>query len=176
MAVDDEWWDIVNSEGALTGETFRKGDAGWPSGSFHLIVAVCAQREDGAVLITQRAGTKKEFPFGWEFPGGSALAGESSRTAACRELWEETGLEVTPSALTSIGRFVEPSALLDFYVARVPSGSELTLQQSEVMASAWVTPDEVVRRLREGAIAEPWIGRMEALLPPTLSALSSTAH
>jgi len=167
---DDEWWDIVDAEGAPIGNTFLRGAKGWPSGRFHLIVAICVQRADGAVLMTQRAA-EKEYPFRWEFPGGSALAGESSRNAASRELQEESGLDVVPTALTLIGRFIETSALLDFYVARIPCGSEVTLQQSEVMAAEWVPPNEVVRRLTAGMMADPWIARLDSLWPSIKSTL-----
>ncbi|WP_334683290.1 NUDIX hydrolase [Arthrobacter sp. CAN_A212] len=135
------------------------------------MVAVCVQREDGAVLLTQRAADK-EFAFGWEFPGGSALAGESSRNAASRELREESGLDVLPSTLTLIDRFVETSAVLDFYVVRATSNAEVTLQQSEVMAAEWVPPAEVLRRLNAGAMADPWIARLDSLWPSTTLALS----
>jgi len=171
MSSDDEWWDVVDAEGAPTGDTFRRGTACWPSGRFHLIVAVCVKNADGAVLLTQRSAGK-EFPFGWEFPGGSALAGESSRNAASRELREETGLGVPPSALTLVDRFVEASALLDFYIASEPVGADVRLQQSEVLAAEWVTPEEVVRRLRAGVMADPWVARLDSLWLPTTRALS----
>lgn len=167
---NDEWWDITDAQGAPTGETFRRGAPDWPTGRFHLIVAVCVHREDGSLLLTQRAAVK-EFALGWEFPGGSALAGESSRAAASRELWEETGLAVSPEALTPIGRFVEASALLDFYTASEPSNAELKLQASEVAGSEWVTPSEVERRVGTGVMAMPWIARMDALWSRTLLAV-----
>ncbi|MBG6191682.1 8-oxo-dGTP pyrophosphatase MutT (NUDIX family) [Arthrobacter sp. CAN_A212] len=122
-------------------------------------------------MLTQRAADK-EFAFGWEFPGGSALAGESSRNAASRELREESGLDVLPSTLTLIDRFVETSAVLDFYVVRATSNAEVTLQQSEVMAAEWVPPAEVLRRLNAGAMADPWIARLDSLWPSTTLALS----
>ncbi len=59
MTSDDEWWDVVDAEGLPTGDIYRRGAADWPSGRFHLIVAVCVQREDGAVLLTQRAANKE---------------------------------------------------------------------------------------------------------------------
>jgi 8-oxo-dGTP diphosphatase len=162
MSSDDEWWDILDTAGTPTGEILRRGAERWPSGRFHLIVAVCVQRDNGAILLTQRAAGK-EFAYGREFPGGSALTGESSREAASRELWEETGLAVEPSALTSVSQFVETSALLDFHVARVTSDAEPSLQHSEVMAAQWVTPEEVIHRLGAGLFAHPWMVRLETL-------------
>lgn len=132
----DEWWDVVDDNGNPTGAVFRRGDVGWPSGRFHLVVATCVYRSDGKVLMTQRAATK-EFAYGWEFPGGSALAGEPSRAAALRELSEETGLEVTPEAMELVGRFTEETALVDFYVAPAPHLTVLELDPAEVMDSRW---------------------------------------
>ncbi|MGV3733058.1 MAG: NUDIX hydrolase [Microcella sp.] len=174
MRSEGEWWDVLDAHGARTGDSFLRGASNWPRGRFHLIVATCVQRNDGALLLTQRSANKKEFPFAWEFPGGSALSGEASRDAASRELREETGIEVAPPALTLVGRFAEASALLDFYVARHPSKAKLALQQSEVMAAEWVTPQEVVRRLSAGLMADPWIARLNSLWLPTTRALDVT--
>lgn len=176
MNSSDEWWDVRDAEGEPTGETFRKGAPGWPPvGRFHLIVAVCVHREDGTVLLTRRAAAKAEFPLAWEFPGGSALAGETSRAAASRELREETGLDVPPESLVLIARFVEASALLDFYVVDEPAAAELRLQVSEIADAEWVTVHEVERRLGAGAMAAPWTARLDALWAPTLRALASIA-
>lgn len=171
-----EWWDVVDAEGTSTGATHRRGAPGWPTGRFHLIVAACVYRDDGTILLTQRAATKSEFPLAWEFPGGSALAGESSREAAARELREETGIDVAPSDLVQVNRFTEQSALLDIYVAREPAGALLALQESEVMAAEWVTPEEVTRRLDAGLMAEPWVDRLESLWTPILRALPPGAR
>lgn len=174
MSSDDEWWDVVDAEGVPTGETFRRGESNWPHGRFHVIVAACVQRADGRVLLTQRAAGKTEFPLAWEFPGGSALVGESSRAAASRELLEETGLEVPADSLALVGRFVEASALLDFYAASEPSEAELTLQVSEVEAAEWVTVQEVERRVNVGMMATPWEARLDALWSRTVRALNDT--
>ncbi|MBU4335674.1 MAG: NUDIX hydrolase [Actinobacteria bacterium] len=167
----EEHWDLVDADGVPTGMTFRRGAPEWPPGQFHMIVAVCVRRGDGAVLLTQRA-PGKEFPLGWEFPGGSALAGESSRAAAARELQEETGLAVPPDALTLVGRFAEASALLDLYVAEAPAQTDLRLQAAEVTAAEWVTVGEVERRVRAGVMATPWVARLDELWPSTLEAMS----
>jgi len=162
----DEWWDVVDADGVSTGQRFMRGAPGWPDGAFHLIAATCVFRTDGSVLLTQRA-PGKEFGYGWEFPGGSALAGETSRAAALRELREETGIAVLPDALILVGRFMEPSALLDLYVAEAPSSHQLHLQATEVMAAEWVTCAEVERRLDAQVMASPWNTRLAALWPET---------
>ena len=169
----EEWWDVVDADGVPTGETFLRGAPGWPVGRFHLIVATCVLRDDGKILLTQRAPCK-EFGYGWEFPGGSALAGETSRCAASRELREETGIVVQPEDLTLVGRFVEASALLDFYAVEAPPHLELHLQASEVMAAQWVTPTEVERRAEAATMALPWNARLHALWPETTRTISTT--
>jgi 8-oxo-dGTP diphosphatase len=54
-------------------------------------VAVVTLHE-GHVLLVQRA--KEPYLGKWSFPGGTIEPGETSREAARREAWEETGLEV----------------------------------------------------------------------------------
>ncbi len=44
----------------------------------------------------------------WALPGGHVDAGEAVRTAAARELAEETGLAITPDALTELGAWHAP--------------------------------------------------------------------
>ncbi|NNU27139.1 NUDIX hydrolase [Isoptericola sediminis] len=165
-----EWWDVLDEAGKPTGEAFRRGTPGWPAGRFHLIVATCVVRADGSVLLTRRAVTKSEFPLAWEFPGGSALAGESSRRAAQRELREETGVEVAEDELELVGRFREQSALLDMYVVAVQGVPVVTVDEAEVDDAAWVTWDDVGARLGAGRMAEPWVDRLHALGPGLRSA------
>ncbi|MBT1540755.1 NUDIX hydrolase [Curtobacterium flaccumfaciens pv. flaccumfaciens] len=160
----DEWWDLVDAAGVPTGGTFRRGDAGWPGGAFHLVVTVCVYRADGTVLLTQRAPTK-EFAFGWEFPGGSAFAGETGPAAACRELLEETNVTVEPEALRRVGRFTEETALVDLFVVQEPSGSAVQADPAEVMDWRWVSLSEVSTLRTSGVMAAPWGPRLDALWP-----------
>lgn len=53
---------------------------------------------DGRFLITRRVLTKAWAAGWWEVPGGAVQAGESSREAVNREVWEETGLDVSACA------------------------------------------------------------------------------
>lgn len=171
---DAELWDVTDEHGNLTGEVYHRGDPDWPEGRFHLIVAVCAVLADGRMLLTQRAASKV-YSFAWEFPGGSALAGESSAVAASRELREETGLTVDPPDLQLVGRFTEESALLDMYVVLMPGIPLVTPEPSEVHAAEWVEPEELQRRLAEGEMAAPWSDRLAALWPAITDALTPSA-
>lgn len=166
--MDGELWDVTDASGRPVGITHRRGDPGFPPGLFHVVSAVCVVRHDGLVLVTQRAASK-DFPLSWEFPAGSALAGEVSAEAASRELFEETGLSAPPEALAFVGRFTEESALLDLYVARGIETDPLALDPAEVMASDWVTLDEVQRRCRAGLMAAPWAPRLATLWSPLLA-------
>lgn len=160
--MDGELWDVTDAAGRPVGTTHRRGDLGFPAGRFHVVSATCVVRGDGLVLLTQRAA-EKDWPLAWEFPAGSALAGETSAEAAARELLEETGLGVAPDSLVFVGRFTEESALLDLYVARGLDIGTLTLDPAEVLSSEWVTLDEVRQRCASGAMAGPWVERLEAL-------------
>lgn len=163
--MDGELWDVTDASGRPVGVTHRRGDPGLSAGLFHVVSAVCVVRADGCVLLTQRA-TVKDWSLAWEFPAGSALAGETSAEAASRELFEETGLRVAPDALAFVGRFTEESALLDLYVAHGLELDALTLDPSEVHASEWVSSDEVQLRCRAGAMAGPWVERLAELWDP----------
>lgn len=167
--MDDELWDVTDAAGTALGIVHRRGDPGLSSGQYHVVSSVCAVRHDGRVLISQRAAVK-DFPLDWEFAAGSALAGETSREAAVRELREETGLRASASSLIFVGRFVELSALFDLYVAHDVDPATLALDPEEVAASEWVTLDDVHVRYRSD-FAAPWAARLDALWPALVSAV-----
>lgn len=158
--MDGELWDVTDASGTPTGRTHRRGDAGFPPGLFHVVASVCVVRGDGLVLMTRRAAVK-DWPLCWEFPAGSALAGESSREAAVRELFEETGVQVDAAELSLVGRVTEESALFDLYVVRLAGDPALALDPAEVCESAWVPLDEAMRRYAAGGMAGPWVPRLD---------------
>lgn len=153
------------------GRTHWRGIGEIPPGCFHIVSATCVHRPDGAVLITRRAAGK-DHPLTWEFPAGSALAGETSVEAAARELREETGLSPDPARFRFIGRFTEPSALVDIYTAPFPDGSMLALDAEEVAEADWVTIDAVERLRHLDEFAAPWLPRLDALWQPMKDAVA----
>ena len=167
----DELWDLVDCDGHALRRTHRRGDGAVPEGAFHLIAATCAHRADGRVLLTFRSAIK-DYPLSWEFPAGSALAGETSLEAAARELQEETGLTPPLERFVFIGRHVEPSALVDIYAAAVGEDASLSLDPEEIADSEWATPSQVEARHRAGDFAAPWAPRLDALWPRIRGAIA----
>ncbi len=90
-----EYWDIYNDKKELTGRTMKRNDWRLQDGEYHLTVLGVVCRPDGRYLITKRVMTKAWAPGWWEVSGGAVMAGETSEEAVRREVFEETGLDVS---------------------------------------------------------------------------------
>ena len=64
-------------------------------GEYHLSVLGVVCVKHGRYLITKRKMDKHWAPGWWEVPGGGVRAGENSEQAVVREVFEETGLDVS---------------------------------------------------------------------------------
>lgn len=154
-----ELLDIYDAQGNRTGRLHWRGTE-LSSGEFCLAAAVVIYNQWGQVLCSLRSPEKKVLPNTWECPGGSALAGETSRQGAARELREETGIAASPEELQFIlrvqGRFSDGGELLDLYALRwdFPS-SEVVLQPGETADARWFAFAEWEQKVRAGEI---WAG------------------
>ena len=90
-----EMWDIYDADKKKTGRLMEKNDWCLKDGEYHLTVLGVIKRPAGNFLITQRVMTKAWAPGWWEVSGGAAQAGEESVEAVRREVFEETGIDVT---------------------------------------------------------------------------------
>lgn len=90
-----EFWDIYDEKKQKTGRTMKRNDWILKDGEYHLTVLGVVARPDKKFLITKRVMTKAWAPGWWEVSGGGVQAGEESLDAVCREVFEETGLDVT---------------------------------------------------------------------------------
>lgn len=90
-----EYIDIYNDQKELTGERLERKTK-LKEGQYMLYVLALIEN-DGKYLITRRTLDKKWAAGQWEIPGGGVSAGETSIQALQREVFEETGLDISLS-------------------------------------------------------------------------------
>lgn len=100
----------------------------------------------GEVFLQKRSMSKDKSPGLWDFSAaGHVDAAESYLDCAVRELEEELGLVVAPSALTE--RFkMDPAAENGFEFAMVytlVSDGPLQLEPREIDDGRWMSPDAI---------------------------------
>ncbi|MBQ8554343.1 MAG: NUDIX domain-containing protein [Clostridia bacterium] len=147
-----ELWNLYTPDRQNTGLTMQRGDP-VPEGLCHLVVHVVIFNSRGEMLIQQRQPFKAGWPNLWDVTvGGSAVAGDSSQSAAEREVLEEIGL---PIDLTGN----RPKLTIHFNVGfddiytlvQDVDLNALTLQESEVQAVKWAGEEEIQQMIREGS-------------------------
>ncbi len=133
-----EFNDIYDSRRNLTGRTHRRGTP-WRKGEYGLVVCVWVYDGKGNLLMTRRA-PEKSFPGTWENSGGAAKAGETSRQAIVRELWEETGIRAREEEFELLDTGRDRAAHFDFYCLKreVPL-EDIVLQPGETDGVKWVS-------------------------------------
>lgn len=156
-----ELWDIFDRERSFQGRTAVRGSP-MSKSDFHLIIHAWVRRKsDGRLLISRRL---QEIFWGgyWQPTGGSAKAGETSRTAAIRELKEELGIKAddAQSTLLFSYRFVPPekdnppffldSWLFEFDDLSKNIDLKVVLQKDEVSDSKWSTLEEIIELWQKG--------------------------
>ncbi|WP_030238378.1 NUDIX hydrolase [Streptomyces sp. NRRL S-350] len=105
-------------------------------------VAGVVVREDGRVLAIRRADNGT-----WEPPGGVLELGEGVEDGVCREVWEETGVNVGVERLTGVYKNMRLGVIALVFRCR-PEGGEARVSD-EAAAVDWLTPDEVSGRMAE---------------------------
>lgn len=145
-----EYLDLYDITGRRIGKRCARGTGHMPPDSYLLVADICTMNALGQLLITQRH-PKKSHPLEWEFTGGAVQSGEDSRTAAIRELFEETGLSALPETLRLLGRSCTGRFLHDFYLFCTDAEvSSLCLQADEVVDAKFVFPDEIEKLYKQG--------------------------
>ncbi len=147
----DEKWDILDENGSPTGKTTLRGRNFLKNGEYHLVVHIWIFSSDGRVLIQRRSDTKEMMPGEWAATGGAAIAGESSYTAANRELFEELGICSDKTSLKKAFRIKRRNSLLDVWFIRSDvDEKELKLQKSEVSEAKWIELDKLKKMIENG--------------------------
>lgn len=148
-----EVWDAYDKNGKRLGfDLYRDEYDKYRKDAYHLVVEVFTITKNKEVLITKRDKNKQSYPLKWEITGGSALKGESSRTGAKRELFEETGLNSREEDLIPVYEFYaskEVSALCSCYVNVIEdSNVNIILQEDETCDYKFITYDEFIKIIK----------------------------
>lgn len=146
-----ELWDLYDADRNPTGETMKRGDP-VPPGRYHLVVHICIFNSAGQLLIQHRQPFKQGWSGLWDVTvGGSAVSGDSSRTAAQREVAEEIGYPLDLSGVSPALSVTFPDGFDDFYlVQRDLDIQSLQLQYEEVAEVRWSTKDEIYAMIDDG--------------------------
>lgn len=146
-----ELWDLYTRDRIPTGETHLRGTP-LPEGRYHMVVHVVIFNSKGEMLIQQRQPFKEGWPNLWDITvGGSAIAGDNSRTAAERETLEEIGLRIDLSREQPKLTIPFDVGFDDVYTLVMDVDlSTLCLQESEVQSVQWASEEEVLAMLSDG--------------------------
>lgn len=149
-----EYNDIYDVNRQLTGRVHRRGTS-WKPGEYGLVVCVWVYDGKGNLLMTRRA-KGKSFAGTWENSGGAAKAGETSRQAIARELFEETGIQAAQEEFELIDSDRDNHTLYDFYCLRRQTPvEEIVLLPGETDGVKWVNFQQVHEMIRRKEIC--WI-------------------
>ncbi len=148
-----EWNDIYDAQRNLTGRRHLRGQP-WGKGEYGLAVCVWVYDGKGNVLLTQRA-PGKSYALTWENSGGAAQAGETSRQAICRELFEETGIHVPEAEFEYLETTQNDWAFFDHYcICRQTPLEQIVLQPKETVDAKWVSFEEAFQMVQRQEICD----------------------
>ena len=148
-----EFNDVYDKDRNLTGRIHRRGTR-WKPGEYGLVVCVWVYDGKGNLLLTRRA-KGKSFAGTWENSGGAAKAGETSRQAIARELFEETGIRAGEEEFEFLGSDRDKCTHYDFYcLKRTTPLTQIVLLPGETDGVQWAGMDEVRRMVRTREICK----------------------
>ena len=137
-----EYNDIYDKDRNRTGRVHVRGTR-WNPGEYGFVVCVWVYDGKGKLLLTRRA-PEKSFPGTWENSGGAVQAGESSRQAIARELFEETGIRAEEDEFELLETGLDGSTHYDYYCLRRDTPlSEIVLLPGETDDVRWATFQQV---------------------------------
>lgn len=99
-------------------KTIERGDQ-IEEGEYALVVLGILLNQNNDILLTKRSSSKKTAPGLWECTAGTVHAGEKSKDAVIREVYEETGLSISNVNVEYIESFIEKSAIFDLWFSKL---------------------------------------------------------
>ena len=122
-------------------------------GTWRLITHLCIFDSRGRLLIQQRSSGKRIWPGKWDVSAaGGVSSGETTRSAAVRELEEELGISAPAQDLRSVCTVTFNYAFDDYFILkRDVDLKSIRLQEEEVSAVRWATRQQVLDLVRRDA-------------------------
>lgn len=158
-----EMWDLYDVQRKPLGRQHRRGEP-MPAGAYHLGVFIWVMDSRQRFLVTKRAPEKHWSPGLWENPGGAVQAGESSRAAAVRELFEETGILSSEEELILIRQSRYGEVLGDAYLLqRDVFREQIVLQAGETVDALLVSIGELEELIGQGRVIAPLAKGMDMI-------------
>lgn len=153
----DEYIDILNDNGELSGKTCLKSEA-HKNGFFHQSAHIWIFDKNKNVLIQKRAANKDTFPSLWDISvAGHISAGELPINAAIREVQEEVGISISENQLhyigTSTNKVLHKIDLIDYelhhvYICSLNFNIEtLKIQQEEVAKIKMIVLNKLISKV-----------------------------
>lgn len=130
-------------------------------------VILVRDRPELHVFVLRRNTALDFAPGATVFPGGAVdpidasvaidLGVDEFRAAAARECLEECGIPIDARDLVEFARWITPVGAprrydTRFFVAQAPDGHEGEHDGSELVASAWMRPADVLQAFADGEI------------------------
>ena len=148
-----EWNDVYDENRNLTGKVHKRGTP-WNPGEFGLVVCVWVYDGKGRILLTRRA-KGKSFAGTWENSGGAAKAGETSRQAIARELFEETGIRAEEDEFELLDSDRDRNTFYDFYcLKRSVDLKDIVLLPGETDDVQWASFGKIHWMIKTGRICK----------------------
>lgn len=144
-----EWNDVYDENRQLTGKLHQRGTH-WGPGEYGVVVCVWVYDGRGHLLLTRRA-KGKSFAGTWENSGGAVQAGETSREAIARELFEETGIKAAPEEFEFLDTDTDRNMYYDHYcLKRQVQLKDIVLLPGETDDVMWASFGKIHWMIRTG--------------------------
>jgi isopentenyldiphosphate isomerase len=157
--------EIVDADGVVLATGTRSEMRA--TNAMHRAVYVVVFGRDGAVLVHQRAPNKDLWPSRWDVAfGGICAVGEAWALAARREVAEEAGIELLEADMQDCGPilFESPETRVVGRVFAAVHDGPFTFPDGEVVAHAWVRPEQLADWAAERSVCEDSL----AVVVPTI--------
>lgn len=167
---------MVEFDRPAPGEELNEGGEPTEPRQAASVIVIRGAGYDLEVLLVRRNPEARFMGGFWVFPGGAVDAhegegDEAHRLAAVRELAEEAGVEgVSAAELVKFSQWITPRQVeirfdTHFFVAHLPDGATVTVDESEIVDHRWYSPQAALEahRADDLALVFPTIKHLEQL-------------